>query len=368
MNASQFLAMGLDPAQILMARNIRPDPWQRAVLLSSARHMLLNCCRQAGKSTVISALALHQAATSPPDATILLMSPSLRQSGELFHKVLLNFQALDQGPKCVRRPQLNLEFTNGAARILCLPGKDETIRGFSPDLLVIDEAARVADDLYKSVRPMLAVSQGRLVALSTPFGQRGWFFDEWNGKGPWLKVKVPWGQCPRITPEFIADERRALGDAWVNQEYECLFTALEGLVYPDFENALITDWQTPEHGQAVGGIDWGWRNPFAAVWGILDREDVLWIGEERYLCETPLHEHVQGRLLTAPCGTPTPPAALELEEFPARRPADPQGPQRHPPGHHRRHRPPPHRPPENPPPSLSQPRRGGQALPLSQRL
>ena len=40
-----------------------------------------------------------------------------------------------------------------------------------------------------------------------------------------------------------------------------------------------------------GGIDFGWRNPFAAVWGVLDRDDVLWLEGERYLSETPLHDH-----------------------------------------------------------------------------
>ncbi len=311
MNALQSLALALDPARILQFRGIQPDPWQRHVLRSRERHLLLNCCRQAGKSTVISALALHQALVTR-ESTILLLSPSLRQSAELFHKVLLNYQAIGRPLKATSETQLKLELGNGA-RILCLPGQDETIRGFSPDLLVIDEAARVADDLYKSVRPMLAVSQGRLVALSTPFGQRGWFFDEWQGQGPWLKVKVPWGQCPRITPAFIADERRALGDGWVNQEYECLFTALEGLVYPDFEKAIVSDWPAPP-GQAVGGIDWGWRNPFAAVWGVLDKEDVLWIGAERYLRETPLHEHVRA----LPKGTmwyADPAGRTEMEEF-----------------------------------------------------
>ena len=41
----------------------------------------------------------------------------------------------------------------------------------------------------------------------------------------------------------------------------------------------------------MGGIDFGWRNPFAALCGVLDGDDVLWIGWERYLRETPLHLH-----------------------------------------------------------------------------
>ncbi|HZY85516.1 MAG TPA: terminase family protein, partial [Gemmataceae bacterium] len=191
------------------------------------------------------------------------------------------------------RTQLRLELANGSS-VLCLPGREDTIRSFGGvRLLVIDEAARVADDLYRSVRPMLAVSQGRLVALSTPFGQRGWFYQEWSGAGPWKRVQVTWRDCPRITPEFIAEETRALGPAWVAQEYETLFTAREGLVYPDFAQAVVEEagWKPTLQGRPVGGIDFGWRNPFAAVWGVHDRDDVLWIEGERYLTQTPLHEH-----------------------------------------------------------------------------
>jgi hypothetical protein len=103
-------------------------------------------------------------------------------------------------------------------------------------------------------------------------------------------VRITWRDCPRISAEFIEEERRALGAAWVAQEYETTFTALEGLVYPEFPAALME--AVPAlSGRAVGGIDFGWRNPFAAVWGKLDADDVLWLTGERYLARTPLHEH-----------------------------------------------------------------------------
>lgn len=66
-------------------------------------------------------------------------------------------------------------------RIISLPGSQDTVRGFSGvRLLIVDETARVANDLYPAVRPMLAVSSGRLLALSTPFGTRGWWYDAWH--------------------------------------------------------------------------------------------------------------------------------------------------------------------------------------------
>jgi hypothetical protein len=106
------------------------------------------------------------------------------------------------------------------------------VRGFSGvDLLMLDEAARIEDSLYYAARPMLAVSGGALVMLSTPFGKRGVFFEEWtNGEG-WQRYQVPATDCPRISPEFLEDERRALPARVFRQEYECSFEEIEDSVF-----------------------------------------------------------------------------------------------------------------------------------------
>lgn len=289
----------LDPSTILIDQGLDPDSWQRDLLLSRERLLLLNCSRQSGKSTTVAALALHQILTVP-GSLVLLAAPAERQSHELFRKVLFGYLASGRHVGSVRHNQSELELANGS-RIVALPGREQTIRSFSGvNLLILDEAARVPDDLYRSVRPMLAVSQGRLVALSTPFGQRGWFYEEWSGAGPWQRLHIPWTQCPRITPEFIAEETRALGPYWVDQEYNALFTVMEGLVFPEFGQTVVASSEVPPAmrlgsgkcpGLAVGGIDFGWRNPFAAIWGFLDDDDVLWITDEHYSRETPLAEH-----------------------------------------------------------------------------
>ncbi|HSL82166.1 MAG TPA: hypothetical protein VLF66_05285, partial [Thermoanaerobaculia bacterium] len=101
-------------------------------------------------------------------------------------------------------------------------------RGFSGvRLLAVDEAARVADELYYSVRPMLAVSGGRLVALSTPFGTRGWWYDAWRSEEPWERYEVPAKECPRISADFLEEERRSMGEWWFAQEYLCEFLDAE---------------------------------------------------------------------------------------------------------------------------------------------
>ncbi len=294
MNHRRVLALALDPGLIMQAQGMPPDPWQRDFLLSTDRLVLLNCSRQSGKSSVVAALALHTALFQK-ESLVLLFSPSQRQSHELFRKILDAYNAIGRPIPTTQDAQTlsKLELRNGS-RIIGLPGKEATIRGFSrPKLVLLDEASRIADSLYRTVRPMCAVSQGRIVALSSPFGQRGWFWQEWEHNPEFKKVKVPWQQCPRITPEFIASERRSLGDSWISQEYECSFNAMTGVVYPDFEHCLVPRQECPtlENQRLVGGIDFGWRNPFAAVWGVLDHDDCLWLLGERYLSQSPLREH-----------------------------------------------------------------------------
>jgi hypothetical protein len=295
MDAARSLAVGLDPALILLAQGLVPDPWQREFLLCADRQVLLNCCRQSGKSTATAARALHTALYAPR-SLVLLLSPTQRQSAELFRKVRDAYDALGRPvPPVADAPSASrLELANGS-RVVGLPGKEGTIRGFSRvALLLIDEAAKVPDDLYRAVRPMLAVSRGRLVCLSTPFGQHGFFFREWHSDRPWRRFRVSWRDCPRIDAAFIENEVASMGKSWVDQEYNCLFTALEGLVYPDFEKCLTDALPvpTPAGVKYYGGIDWGFANPFAAVWGYLDRDDVLWIGWEAYRTQGTMRDNM----------------------------------------------------------------------------
>lgn len=162
-------------------------------------------------------------------ALVLLVSPSLRQSCELFLKVLSNYRLLGRPVPTVgsKDSATKMELANGS-RIISLPGTEETIRGYSSvALLVIDEAARVPDELYKSIRPMLAVSGGRLIAISSAYAKQGWFYESWiaddDPSAPWNRVKVTADQCSRISPAFLAEERRALGERWYMMEYHCIF-------------------------------------------------------------------------------------------------------------------------------------------------
>jgi hypothetical protein len=230
------------PDQIMLRAGMTPDPWQQGLLSSTADQILILAARQSGKSAVAAAMALR-AALLRPHSPVLLLSPSHRQSGELFRKIVHLFDAVKRPMAVVAQSGQRLELANGS-RIISLPGTEGTIRGFSDvAMLIIDEAARVSDALYYSVRPMLAVSRGRLVALSTPFGKRGFFHDEWHGTGPWERVRITAEQCPRITAAFLAEERRALGERFYRQEYLTSFEDVIDAVfrYEDIQAALSNE-------------------------------------------------------------------------------------------------------------------------------
>jgi phage terminase large subunit-like protein len=141
------------------------------------RGILLNCSRQAGKSTATAVIALHTALYKP-SALVLLVSPTDRQSKNLFNKVVDFLRRIKEKPSLKEDNIHSMTFESGS-RIFSLPGNNPAnIRGYSaPALVVLDEAAYINDALYTALRPMLAVSGGRFIMLSTPNGRRGCFYD-----------------------------------------------------------------------------------------------------------------------------------------------------------------------------------------------
>lgn len=196
-----------------------PDGRQAEVLGRRLRRALLNCTRQWGKSTITAAKAVHRAYFEP-ESLIVVLTPSARQSGEFLRKAARFAQKLEIRPKGDGDNEISLLFPNGA-RIVGLPGSEATVRGFSGvTLMIIDEAARVSDELYKTLRPMTAVSGGDMLLMSTPFGQRGFFYDAWiSSNEEWERISVPATECPRIPKAFLEEERTAMGDWWFRQEY-----------------------------------------------------------------------------------------------------------------------------------------------------
>jgi hypothetical protein len=215
------LARQLDPGRLMTSAGLDPpESWQQEVLLSRHRRIALLCSRQIGKSTTCAVIALHQAMYRD-NISVLLVSPSQSQSDLLFEKVKAIFNGLEDKPVDGRAIQGRLELEN-RSRIISLPGNEATIRGHTAHLLIVDEAAMVSEKLFAAVRPMVAATSGQIIALSTPQGKRGFFYDACNSAA-WQCIRVTAEQSTRLSPEDLEMERMSMDSLAFNREFLCEF-------------------------------------------------------------------------------------------------------------------------------------------------
>jgi hypothetical protein len=204
------------------------DPWQRRVLGIARQRKICLVTRQGGKGLVGSLTATEKMIGDAGSKTIIL-APTEEQSKRLLTRIKEGYGRLTNVPRIISDTANEFRLLNGS-RVLAMPGSETSVRGIDAvDLLIVDEAAFVPDALYATVRPMLATTNGDELDLSTPHGKIGWFYRAaMRAKDPsppphMFYVKVTGPEIPRITPEFLANERSELGDFVYSQEYLCEF-------------------------------------------------------------------------------------------------------------------------------------------------
>ena len=258
------------PVDFALSLGFTPNPHQAEVLNAIVPRGILNCSRQWGKSTVTATKAVHRA-YHHPGSLVLVVAPSGRQSATFVEKASQFLHKLNIKPRGDGHNDISLKFPNGS-RIIGIPAVDATIRGYSGvSLLIIDEASRVDDKIYHTVRPMLAATEltnshpgfpvtPELWLISTPFGCRGFFYEEfrrYDSNPPWTRFTFPASQCPHISPAFLEEERATMPGPEFRQEYECEFVregnnsffryqdlefALTDKFHPIFPNLTIDSW------------------------------------------------------------------------------------------------------------------------------
>lgn len=219
------------------------DRWQIEALTTDRHDVLLLVSRQGGKGMVASLLALAKMLNDPGSITVIV-SRADRQAKRLLLRIKRLCRLLRDVPSAIVDSMYTLELANGS-EILALPGSEETIRGIEGvDLLIIDEGALVDDELFGSIFPFLATTDGRCVAMSTARGKRGWFWREFEGSDiEWHRAIVPATEIPRIKPEWLARTRQRIGEFMYRQEFLCEFLEDENslFLFDDIAAALSAD-------------------------------------------------------------------------------------------------------------------------------
>jgi len=213
----------LDEPSYFVERYLGEEPfeYQRGFMDHDSSRKAAVCGRRIGKSTMAAWLALWYAITHA-DAEILITAKAQRQSMELFNEVKRKIRKSDIDESqwgITRDTRTEINFDNGS-RILCLPvGTDgSNIRGYGTDLLIVDEAAFIADDIFQQVlSPMLAVGDSEFILLSTPFGKKGFLYERFRDD-KWHTLQIATWANPMIDDEFIEEQEKNLTPIQFRQE------------------------------------------------------------------------------------------------------------------------------------------------------
>lgn len=302
-------------------------PHQVAVAKSKARYRIICSGRQAGKSRFLSVSALHKAFTSPGSLTLVV------SAGEIAaQRVLADIGALCAGPllrgSVVDETKSRVVLSNGS-QILSVPASQRQIRGWSVDLLILDEAAFIDSDLWRSAEPVIIARPGsRVILCSSPWGdithffrslwQRGMdrpdeMFESWHWPSS-ISPLVDAGLLEEIrkreTPEYfrreyLAEWTDSYGTFLSEAEISSCVAGYEML--PPERVAAMSPWSRWDEKRercftAVGGVDWAFSTDAQALvlLSALDdgqlnhcREHKYYVPWMQYAYRTPYAEWVE---------------------------------------------------------------------------
>jgi len=235
---------------------IQLDQWQKEFIDTRAKRRAIAGARQCGKSMAVAIMAVHRMLTRA-DCQVIVLAKSERQSGLLVEKCrwILRKLGCEFGRDATNSVSIRL-LANGS-KMIGLPCSKNTIRGFTADLLILDEAAYVPDTVYMAARPMLASTDGDLVIMSTANEPVGFFWETMTRVvsaavatvRDWFRMTVRARDVTRFSRDFLEDERRTLGAAVYAREYECVFEdSGTGVFQRSIVEAALTDEVKPLFG------------------------------------------------------------------------------------------------------------------------
>lgn len=171
-----------------------------------------------------------------------------------------------------------------------------SLEGGQFDFAWVDEGGQLKFDAWIALQGRLGVKQAPALITTTPYGMN-WlfkkFFKPWRaGDKNYAVFQWRSKDNPAYPKEEYERAKGAMSKTRGAQRYDGQFVRMEGIVYEEFGRAIVDPFRINDiDGTRYGGLDWGWTNPFAGLVGVLDSDDVLWVGYERYKRRTRISHH-----------------------------------------------------------------------------
>jgi hypothetical protein len=221
-----------DPVEFAKSVGIEPDPWQAEVLRSEHPRKTLCCGRQVGKTTAIGLLVAYRAITVA-SSEILIVAPAERQAKRLFRVAKHFWRKAGEPHGAVSDALTRLELRNGST-IEALPAVENTTRGASPTLLVIEEAAFLPTPVYHQLTGSTVRTEGEEIMLSTAGFKSGFFYETWASDEDWHRVQIRSDEMPEhISPEQLERRKKRMPKEFFEADYLCKFLETTGGLFGD---------------------------------------------------------------------------------------------------------------------------------------
>jgi hypothetical protein len=241
-----------DPCSLFRSSGMQPDPAQVEILTTAAPRVAILWARQAGKTASVSCRSAHLA-QSRREATVVICAGRVDQSKHLL-RACRRFSG--RGATATgTATELTIRYPATDSRILVVPASD-TARGLTADLVVVEEASVVPDEIFHSVLLlMVSVTHGQVIILGTPGSEAGFFFDIWSAaprwdpakptEHGWLKSLRTWEDCPRIDPWTVDELRRSQPRAY-RREYCCEWAGADDAIFaPEIVREMVDETVAP---------------------------------------------------------------------------------------------------------------------------
>ena len=209
-----------------------PDPWQAKLLRDPGMNIGMCCARQIGKTLATGWKAAHHLAYHKK-AVVVVTARTERQSKFLMRQTKKALR--NAGVPLARNSIFEIELANGS-ECYALPGSEDTVRGVSGvTLLIVDEAAFTSDGLWDSVMPMVAISQGQTILLSSADAKLGFFHSIMTSDDPaWSRYRVTAYDCPRYDADWLDWKRRNTSERVFKREFLAEFVDAQGVWIPGY--------------------------------------------------------------------------------------------------------------------------------------
>ncbi len=253
------------------------EPFQARALALEARATVVVGPRQSGKSRSLAVLALHRAFRRR--GTHVLIVSGGGESGAF--RLLAEVRRVAAGSPLLAGSVVDeqaglLRLSNGS-EIRSVPASERQVRGWSVDLLLVDEAALVSDDLLlgAALPTTAARPEARVVLASSAGAASGSFFDHFvrGERGDEHVRSFRWRllDCPWISPSVVEAARASMSAVRFAAEYEGVFATGQDLLFSPAALAAVTvDVDVPGlaglggPARLLGGCDWGVVNDRSA--------------------------------------------------------------------------------------------------------